>query len=361
MTKLSYYDYGAILSRNAMYNGVVGGRGLGKTWGAKRRALKDALTKGRQFILLRRYKEELAEAKSTFFADIAHVFPDWELVIVGREARASRPLEEIEGETKAERKQREKEREWITLGYFIPLSIAQRMKSTAYPDVYTIIFDEFIIEKGNIRYLPNEVTAFNNFYATVDRWNDRVKVFFLANSVNIMNPYFLEWGIRPDEENEFVSKFKGSIVFHFPDSAKFQSEVFATRFGQFIQESSPEYAEYAVGNKFSDNHDMLLELKDYTAKYVFTLETSHGVFSVWSAKQRNSSPFNRETVYYVQAKRPREEVFFTLLPEKMSEEKVLMTYRDKPLEALRTAFRTGRLLFDQASTRNAFIYIFERK
>jgi len=357
MVKLSFYDYGPILSRNGTYNGVIGARGLGKTFGCKRRCIKDALERGRQFILLRRYKEELAEARATFFADIQHEFPEWEFRVFGRNAQASKQLPPVEGEDDAARAKREKGRKWVTIGFFVALSTAQRMKGTSFPDVYTILFDEFIIEKGNIRYIQDEVTAFNNFYSTVDRWNDRVKVFFLANSVNIMNPYFLKWEIRPDQEKEFVVRENGFIVFHFPDSAKFQNEVFQTRFGKFIENT--DYADYAVGNKFADNHDMLIELKDYRATYQFSLETKHGTFSVWNATERDVSPFGNTLKFYIQAKRPKVELLFTLLADKMNEDKILMVNRDRPLATLRTAFRQGRVMFDAPSTRNTFTDIFD--
>ena len=56
--KLSYYDYGPVLSRNAVFNMIMGARGLGKTYGAKKLVIKEFINHGNQFIYLRRYKEE---------------------------------------------------------------------------------------------------------------------------------------------------------------------------------------------------------------------------------------------------------------------------------------------------------------
>lgn len=359
-TRLSFYDAGPLLSYNAQYNGCVGGRGLGKTYFFKRRSIRKALDLGRQFIYLRRYEKELAAARATFFADVSSEFPDWEFRTFGNKAQGSPVILDIEGESENARKKREKERVWRTLGYFIALSTAQKQKSVSFPDVDDIIFDEFIIEKGNLQYIPEEVNVFNNFYSTVDRWNDRVRVWFLANSVSIMNPYFIAWKVRPDEGNEFVQHRFGKfrMVFHFPDAEKFKAEVYATAFGQFIQ--GTEYGEYAVGNSFSDNHDLLIDLKDYRATYLFTLETQHGIFSVWNAREKNKSPYGGSVTYYVQKKLPKHEILFTLVPEKMGEDKVLMMHSDTPIVNLRTAFRTGNVKFDDPSTRNIFIDIFDR-
>ena len=84
--KFSYYSFDRILSYNAVINMVMGARGLGKTYGAKRMVIKNSLEKGEQFIYLRRYKPELKGCK-TFFADIAHEFPDYEFRVHGTEAQ----------------------------------------------------------------------------------------------------------------------------------------------------------------------------------------------------------------------------------------------------------------------------------
>ena len=75
-----------ILSYNAVINMVMGARGLGKTYGAKRMVIKNMLEKGEQFIYLRRYRPELKGCK-TFFADISHEFPEYEFRVHGNEAQ----------------------------------------------------------------------------------------------------------------------------------------------------------------------------------------------------------------------------------------------------------------------------------
>lgn len=336
---LRYYNYDKLYSYNATYNFLVGGRGLGKTYGAKKKVLNAAITKSEQFIYLRRYKTELATARSTFFADIEHEFPNYDFKVNGPLALFA-PVS-----TRSEKK-----REWFTMGYFIALSTSQMQKSVAFPKVKTIIYDEFIIERGNLHYLPEEATVFNNFYSTVDRYTDKTKVLFLANSVSIMNPYFLEYGIMPDETTEWITKNGGFIVAHFPDSKDFNNGVYETKFGKFIQNT--EYAKYAVENTFSDNHDSLLDFKDAKAKYLYTLECKTGSFSVWENIATGQ--------YFVQEKKPKSQTIFTIVPEKMSAEKVLLTFTDRPLAYLRTAFRTGKVNFDKPATRNSFTDIFKR-
>jgi len=363
--QFTYYDFAKIFSYNGTMNHVVGGRGIGKTYGMQKKVIKDAIrsigtvsqkfeakdgtikeefidTVNDQFIYLRRYKEELALAKATFFSAVHKEFPDWDFRVNGWEAQMCHV------ETRGM-----KPRPWITIGYFVALSVAQKFKSVAFPKVKTIIFDEYILESGMVHYLPNEATIFLNFYSTVDRYKDKTRVFFLANSVSITNPYFLEYNINPDQadENGFLRLHKGFMIFHFPDLDKFVSEVYETAFGRFIY--GTEYADYAVGNQFSDNNKELIGMKGPRATYRFTLETRIGVFSVWYSPRRQE--------YFCQMKRPKDEIFVTLDPARMTEDKVLLNTNDKTIALLKTAYRHARVVFDYPATRNAFIDIFKQQ
>jgi hypothetical protein len=334
----SYYDFGPVLSRNGVYNFILGARGLGKTYGAKRKAIRDYINKGDQFIYLRRYNTELKSVKTTFIADISHEFPQLVFRLQGEELQV-RPTGS--------------EKPWDTMCYFVALSKTQQKKSVSYPRVKTIIFDEFIIDRGVIHYMANEVKAFNDFYSTVDRYKDKTRVLFLANSVSIMNPYFIEWDIAPKRDDEWIIKFNGFMVAHFPQADAFVGEVYATKFGQFIQNS--EYADYAVGSQFSDNTDVLVKPKSADARYTATIETKNGTFSLWIDQRAANAP-----IFYVSSKRPRSEFLWTLVPENMSENKILIEYNDKTLQYLRAGYSRAKVFFDRPQTRNAFIGIYRR-
>lgn len=336
-----YYNFDKLFSYNCTYMYVVGGRGLGKTYGAKKKALAAAIKRGEQFIYLRRYEKEMKASMPTFFDDLIanSEFEDFDFRI--HEGQAQFSGVEFRDE---------KKREWQTAGFFRTLSTAQSQKSVAFPNVTLIIFDEFIIEKGAVHYLPGEANIFNNFYSTVDRWQDKTRVLFLANSVAIMNPYFLKYEIRPDADTEWVQKFNGFMVAHFAKSEDFQASVKSTAFGQFI--AGTDYEQYAVGNNFADNTAALIALKDPAARYKYTVQTPKGYFSVWYS-------FNSGN-YYIQQNRPGQEMIFVTDHGLMDEGKRLLPRNAKLLQYLRAAFNNGSLWFDTPVSRNAMSEIFDR-
>lgn len=334
--RLPWYDFSRLWSFNAYYNVVMGSRGTGKTFGAKVKGIKNAIHKGEEFIYLRRYKDELKFSRDGFFADVVAEgkFPEIDFKVDGNKGLWA-PAYTADWD----------KRPWKVCVHFFALSVGGQIKSQSFPDVTLLIYDEFVIEKGNVQYLDNEVKKFNDFYSTIDRYKGKTRALFLSNSVSIMNPYFLAWNIEPKQDDDWMILKSGFIAVHFHKSAEFQEAVFATPFGKFIQ--GTEYADYAVGNQFLDNNDLMIASKTPEARYRWTLETLHGGYmSLWYDRQAYC--------WYAQRKRPKAEDIHTLDPAKVSPHKTLLINSDKHFSLVKTAFRHGRLFFDSPQTRNAF-------
>jgi hypothetical protein len=340
---LPYYNFDKVYSYGGVYIFVCGARGLGKTYGAKDKVIKKFLRKGEQFIYLRRFKTELRAAKA-FFDDIAHTFPGMLFRLNGDQFEVCREPN----------KQDRKKNDWECMGFVIALSTGQNQKGRAFPMVRTIIFDEFIIEKGLTHYLPDESTVLTNFYNTVDRYRNKTVVLFLANSISIENPYFVKYKIRPDKVGDLITKAhskitgKPWIVAHFVDSAEFNQEVYKTRFGEFIE--GTDYGDYALGNEFADNHELMIARKPSDSEYAYTLETRGGTFSVWFHRKEGN--------YYLQEKRPGQELKYTMLPNKVDTDNRLLLKNDEILRMLRASFKNGLMRFDESHTRNAMLDVF---
>ena len=90
-------------------------------------------------------------------------------------------------------------------GHAMTLSTAQDLKSSNFNKVKTIIFDEFIIESGQKKYyLKDEVFVFLNLIETIARLRN-VRIFLLANSVTVTNPYFLYFDINLPYNSDIVT------------------------------------------------------------------------------------------------------------------------------------------------------------
>lgn len=87
--------------------------------------------------------------------------------------------------------------ECITL---FSLTEEEHYKSSAYPKIKTIIFDEFIARKYEMQ---NEFIIWNNLLSTIIRLKDDVKIIMLANNVNLhATSYFKNMGLNHVKNQE---------------------------------------------------------------------------------------------------------------------------------------------------------------
>lgn len=233
--KSMYYDVNKTLSHNCLLNFVVGPRGVGKTYAAKRKMIRDFLKDGSQFIYLRRYDTEVKTSQmELLFSDMDKEFPDCTI-------EYKRKVFLCNNEP---------------MGWAIPLSRAAQYKSVPFPRVNLIVFDEFIIDQGLIRYLPDEVQSFNEMYSTIARLRD-VRVLFLSNAITFVNPYFVYYDLQmPSGKNIYK---KGDVLIEMVDSPVYSKEFANTRFGKIMRDKA--YGDYAINNKFlRDNEAFIVKM-----------------------------------------------------------------------------------------------------
>ena len=170
---------------------ILGERSNGKSFACKEYALKRAYKYGEQFGYLRRYNEDTKDYLITeYFSDVI---------------RNKNGHEYIKEWTKGEYTTITAYRKSIyfanydadndkiirgkKIGRMFGLSASEHYKSLSFPEIKTIIFEEFVT---NSYYLPNEPTLLLNFASTLFR-NDTGHIFCIGNKVSRINPYFGEW------------------------------------------------------------------------------------------------------------------------------------------------------------------------
>lgn len=267
---MKYYDYDRINSYNANFHMILTNRGYGKTYGAKKRAIKNFLKKGEQFVYVRRYKTELKKIYK-FFDDIKGEFPEVEFAVKGNSFYINKKL----------------------CGYAIPLSTSLIEKSNPYPMVTTMIFDEFIIDKGYMRYLDNEVEVLLELISTVVRMRDNWRIYLLANNVSEVNPYFRYFDIKLRQGERFTLFQDGVGIVERSTDDVFMDAMKETKFGKLIKNT--KYSDYAIENKSlrdSDTFVQRLPLKYCSPLYNISFGGER--VQIWSCKD--------EGVYYCNSK-----------------------------------------------------------
>jgi hypothetical protein len=328
MDKSLYYDPNKLLSYNRILNFCIGSRGIGKSYAWKVHPIKRFLKYGEQFIYVRRYKPELKKVTS-YFDNVRDEFPGVELKVKGREFY-------IDGKL---------------AGWAIPLSSWQSEKSNAYPNVSTIIFDEFLREKDNSGYMQNEVPALLSLMDTVFRDRDNVRCVCLSNAVSVVNPYFLYFNLIPNINKRFTAN--ESILVEIPDSKDFSAERKKTRFGKLID--GTEYGEMSLENTFVNDHQVFIEKRSKESKYVFSIVYKGMTIGIWA-------DVDIGLLYMSNDHDPSSRHVFVLSKDDLNENAMLVTgwKNNYYLKKLMASFMNGYLRFDNQVLRNVGYEMFKK-
>lgn len=187
-----FYSLHNILSQECDYNVIYGERSNGKTTAVLRYALEDHINSGyqNQLAIIRRWDEDFKGKGKQIFDGMIHL--GWIEKLTKKKYNSVYCYAQKwylckydeEGNKIAQ------EQEPFTLGFSI--TAEEHYKSTAYPLVKTILFDEFITRKF---YLPEEFVKFQNLLSTIIRLRDDVIIFMCGNTINKYCPYFNEMGL----------------------------------------------------------------------------------------------------------------------------------------------------------------------
>lgn len=188
---MKFYDIHKLIETNAQYCIAIGERSNGKSYSALCYALEKLKTTGEKFAYIRRYKEDIRGKRGeTIFAGVnsngvvSQNFPDYDGIYY-RNSRFYLGVMDVDSGKVIRTDE--------PVGYLFSLSDVEHDKSTSYPDVTTIIFDEFTTR--NI-YLKDEFVLFMNVVSTIIRHRDNVKILMLGNTVDSYCPYFEEMGLK---------------------------------------------------------------------------------------------------------------------------------------------------------------------
>lgn len=263
-----YYSFDKLFSYNFLIALVIGERGVGKSFNSKVAVLKKFLKNGEQFIYLRRYKTELDIALTSFWDDLQAngYFEDHRL-----EVKKSKLLTELLCDGKV-------------CGYAVPLSTSNILKSTPFPKVGTILFDEFLLDNaGTHHYLKHEVTMLLDVIESVFRLRDG-KTILLGNALNVhASPYFAYWNLElPVDGSEFRTFEDGAIVVNYIRNMEYRAAKKKSRFGRLI--ANTDYGRYAIDNEILRENYSFIAKKPPKAEFYGVVIVNGMSLGIWNGR-----------------------------------------------------------------------------
>lgn len=186
--KLKFYSGKEISKFDALYNIIIGERSNGKTFYHLDMILDNYLEKGEQGALIRRWDTDFKSGRGQqMFSGVLDtgklVDTEWSGIDYKTGAFY---LYKWDSDIQ------KKIYDTNPFCFAFSLTNMEHDKSTSYPNVTTIVFDEFMTRKST---LPDEFILFTNVISTIVRHRDNVKIYMLANTVNKFSPYFKEMGL----------------------------------------------------------------------------------------------------------------------------------------------------------------------
>lgn len=196
--KNEYYDVDIIDKKDAHYNMIIGKRSNGKTYSILKKIVYNYAKGKGQGAYLRRYREDFKGKRGATMFDSLIANDEISKATDGK----WNTVKFYSDRWYFARKNESDDRliaDDEPFCYAFSLAQMEHDKSTSYPLITTVVFDEFI---SRIGYLPNEFVLFMNVLSTIIRQRNNVRIYMLGNTVNKYCPYFQEMGLGHVENME---------------------------------------------------------------------------------------------------------------------------------------------------------------
>lgn len=187
-----FYSLDNIKKTGATYNVIFGERSNGKTYSVLLEGLKEYCLHGGQLAIVRRWKEDITGRRASDIFTALNSNNEVEKLTNGKYHGITYFASKFYLCNYDENGKPVYSLDTDCFAYTFALSETEHNKSISYPNITTILFDEFITKHI---YLNDEFVLFMNTISTIVRQRTNVKIYMCGNTVNKFCPYFQEMGL----------------------------------------------------------------------------------------------------------------------------------------------------------------------
>lgn len=249
---------------------LIGGRGVGKTYGAKDFILSKCLNSSKKFVWLRATKTMCDTLKGdkgqALFKDVLikeEKYNGFSYVING-----DGTIEFSKGEDKK------------VVGYLMSLTEYYKYKGNDFSDVEYIVFDEFMSENGEV-VRGNRVIQFLNTLETVCRNRENIKIFLLSNATNlgddILELFFT--GVKSGAYGFYTNNEKDAVLWYMKSSDAYLETKRNSPVGKIIK--GTPYEETIIDNKFRTYDSDYFDNMAPNSNIVFTIKIEDNIIGFY--------------------------------------------------------------------------------
>lgn len=347
---MKFYDWNKTLSyynkkeEQALLTMVVGGNGIGKTYGLRKWLVQRYLDTGETFCEICRHgTSELPSISSGWFDKLEanNEFPNHVFKVEAATAYIANALDDYGNETESP--------DWQVCGYFVALSQFELVKRSTYVNVRTCVFDEFILDrsKPNCRYMRGEYSLLMKICVAVFREipGDGVarRIIMMANAVDMLNPYFMEQGISSCPEYGFHWYNDKHVLLHYVEPWDSEERKSQTTIG--LLTSGRREQEQMFDNVMFGSSMEYIRKKPGSARCLCGLTFEETTFGIWRDGKGN---------VYVHSKVVKDCPTFALTTKDNSIDYVMARKSEPTLKAVLNLYYAGMVYYETPALRGLF-------